>query len=212
MAALLLLASPLLAPAAPAALTATPIPVKWWDIDAAVQAQQLTYEEQALAFTLQGLANKRSAGQPTLMFKAGFLDFDWPDADGWWRGELEAAGRVAYTNLTATLCGLVEGAVMYENANSSGTGYTLAMALTLASQQSLLPVTETLLAKHACLSKFKVAEDLRIALEELAAWVGAHDDLKRATKQQGDEHNRAMAKRLAEHERTLNELTKVQVR
>ena len=56
------------------------------------------------------------------------------------------------------------------------------------------------------------AEDLRIALEELAAWVGAHDDLKRATKQQGDEHNRAMAKRLAEHERTLNELTKVQVR
>ena len=80
------------------------------DIDAAVQAQQLGYEEQALAFALQGLANKRSAGRPTRMFKAGFLDFDWPDADGWWRGELEAAGRVSYTNLTSTLCGLVEGA------------------------------------------------------------------------------------------------------
>ena len=172
MAAALLLASPLLAVAAPAAPTAAPIPVKWWDIDAAVQAQQLDYEEQALAFALQGLANKRSAGRPTLMFKAGFLDFDWPDADGWWRGELEAAGRVSYTNLTSTLCGLVEGAaspglvtgaVLYENANSSGTGYTLAPALTLASQQSLLPVTEALLAKHSCLSKFKVAEDLRIA-------------------------------------------------
>jgi hypothetical protein len=169
-----MLASQLLAVMFSSAATAAaaPIAVKWWDIDAAVQAQQLNYEEQTLAFALQGLANKRKAGRPTLMFKAGFLDFDWPDADNWWRGELETAGRVTYTNLTSTLCGLVEGAaspglvagaVMYENANSSGTGYTLAMALTLASQQSLLPVTEALLGKHACLSKFKVTEDLRLA-------------------------------------------------
>ena len=101
----LLLAPASVTPSAAPASSSAPITVKWWDIDAAVSAQKLNYEEQALAFTLQGLANKRSAGKPTLMFKAGFLDFDWPDADLWWRGELEASGRVAYTNrnLTSTL-------------------------------------------------------------------------------------------------------------
>ena len=148
------------------------VAVKWWDIDAAVSDQKITYEEQALAFTLQGLANKRSDGKPTLMFKAGFLDFDWPDADSWWRRELEVAGRVTYTNLTSTLCGLVEsftadevtvaGAVLYDNAQSSGSGYTLPMALTLSGQESLLPVTEALLANHSCLAKLKVVHDLRI--------------------------------------------------
>ena len=166
----------LLVPAASASAIVTaaaPITVKWWDIDAAVRNQQLDYEEQALAFALQGLVNSAGA-PPTLMMKAGFLDFDWPDADSWWRGQLEAAGRVQYTNLTSTLCGLVDGAaagpgqvagvVLYENAESNGTGYTLPMALTLASQQLLLPVTVAVLTKHsACLSRFKVVQDLRIA-------------------------------------------------
>eukprot|EP01050_Picozoa_sp_SAG11_P003985 SAG11_NODE_242_length_11757_cov_9.613999_1_plen_1005_part_00 len=149
----------------------TRVAVKWWDIDAAVQEQKLNYEEQVLAFALQGLVNQRSEGKPTLMFKAGFLDFDWPDADTWWRGQLAASDRVTFTNLTSTLCGLVEGvaapvvagATLYENADPSGTGYTLAMALTLASQQSLLPVTQAVLARHSCLSKFKIVEDLRVA-------------------------------------------------
>ena len=52
--------------ASSAAAAASPIAVKWWDIDAAVKDQNLNYEEQVLAFALQGLVNQRSAGSPTL--------------------------------------------------------------------------------------------------------------------------------------------------
>jgi hypothetical protein len=181
----LLMASSSLAIAAPltSSIGTGAVAVKWWDIDAAVSAQKLGYEEQALAFTVQGLANKRSAGRPALMFKAGYLDFDWPNADQWWRTQLEDSGRVTYTNLTSTLCGLVDefigvggstaavaGAVLYENADTSGTGYTLPMALTLASQEALLPVTQAMLGNHSCLAKLKVVHDLRIGqMPEMAS-------------------------------------------
>ena len=92
-------------------------------------------------------------------------------ADPWWRTEL--AGRASFSNATSnTLCGLVkegdarqrvQGAVVYENGLPYGTGYTLAMALTIASQQSLLPVTEAMLAKHPCLAALSIKADLRIA-------------------------------------------------
>ena len=50
-----------------------------------------------------------------------------------------------------------------KNALPYGTGYTMAMALTLASQEALLPVTDELLASHACLKSFPVVRDLRIS-------------------------------------------------
>ena len=72
---------------------------------AAIKAESLGYEEKALAFTLEGLLNKLGS-PPAIMFNAGFLDFDWPGADTFWRTQLEITKRSSFTNLTATLCGL----------------------------------------------------------------------------------------------------------
>lgn len=172
----------------PSPVSLAPITVKWWDMDAAMASQQLSYEEQALAFVAQGLANRRGAA-PTLMLQAGFLDFDWPLADQWWRGQLEESGRAAFTNLTASLCGLVDatvgafdGLVLYENAEPSGTGYTFAMAATVSAQERLLPATDAMVAKHDCLAKLPVKRDLRIAsapqlANRTSAWRYAIDQL-----------------------------------
>ena len=47
----------------------------FFDLDAVHQANKLSYEEQALAFTLQGLVNRRPLGEvstvPLLFFSAG---------------------------------------------------------------------------------------------------------------------------------------------
>ena len=67
--------------------------VQYWDMDAAMKAESLTYEAQAFAFVLEGLLNS-VGGPPKIMFNAGFLDFDWPGADQYWRTQLE--GRCAF--------------------------------------------------------------------------------------------------------------------
>ena len=110
----------------------------------------------------------------------------------YWRDTLAAAGRIKPVNVTATLCGLVgsaavgnasiKGAVLYESALPTGIGYTLPMALTLAAQESLLPVTEAVLARHPCLGKFTVVHDLRIGkmpsmASRASAWRWAIDTL-----------------------------------
>ena len=120
-------------------------------MDVAVGDEKLGYEEQAMAFALQGLANRqdkeeeerrgsssssnRNGGggsdgggaRPRLMVKAGFLNFDWPDSDSYWRGVLEASGRVTFTNFTSTLCGLVDGLT---SAASSSSDTIMATATT----------------------------------------------------------------------------------
>ena len=167
-----------------------PANVSYWDMDAAVTAASLDYAEQALAFALQGLVNQRS-GPPRLMFKAGFADFDWPLADPYWRTQLEKSGRVRYTDLPSTLCGLVErfsasdeikGAVLYDSALPDGTGYTLAMALSLGAQEGLLPMTAAVRSSHSCLAGIPLVRDLRVsASPQLAsrasAWRWAIDTL-----------------------------------
>jgi hypothetical protein len=169
--------------------------VFYWDMDASLapntKEEKLTYEEQVLAFTFQGLMNERGS-PPELFFNAGFLDFDWPSADPFWRSQLQDVyHRVTFTNLTSTICGLIDGVdlksqvtglVQYENGHPFGTGYTMPMALTLASQEGLLPVTSDVLSKHPCLSKFPVKRDLRISkMSEMAsrssAWRWAVDTL-----------------------------------
>ena len=109
----------------------------------------------------------------------------------YWRDTLAAAGRIKPVNVTATLCGLVgsagvasgvKGAVLYESALPFGTGYTLPMALTLAAQASMLPVTKAMLAKHTCLGKLAVVHDLRIGkmpamASRASAWRWAIDTL-----------------------------------
>jgi hypothetical protein len=127
----------------------------------------------------------------SVFFNAGFLDFDWPEADPYWRSTLESEGLASFTNLAATFCGLIEGAdpqnvikglVQYENALPFGTGYTLPMALTLVSQESLLPVTAAMLAKYSCLAKYSIKRDLRISkmpqmVNRSTAWRWAIDTL-----------------------------------
>ena len=86
-----------------------------------------------------------------------------PHSDAYWHSFLQANGRVNFTELPASLCGLVAsvakigdavvGLVVYEgdSQNSSkyfgGDGYSAAIALTLASQQRLLPVAAASLAR-----------------------------------------------------------------
>jgi hypothetical protein len=178
--------------AAPAAAVA-PAPVYFWDMDAAIKAEDLNYEEKALAFTLEGLLNEVGS-PPTIMYNAGFLDFDWPGADMYWRTQLETVTqRVAFTNLTSTLCGLIDGikpvaadrikgVVQYENALPVGNGYTFPMALTIASQEGLLPVTSAMLTAHPCLAIFPLKRDLRISkmaqmANRTSAWRWAIDTL-----------------------------------
>ena len=154
--------------------------VLFYDLDAAAELYTFQYEELSLVFTLQGLANRRSnniamgADGPALLLNAAFMNFDWPGADVYWKDLLQQEGRVHFTNVSnLSLCGLVEtvkgrvpevfkGAVLYENAMPSGHGYTLPMALTIAAQETLLPVTEDLRAKHTCLTSINVEYDLRI--------------------------------------------------
>jgi hypothetical protein len=54
-----------------AAAPSSPIDVLWFDLQAAASAESLTYEEQLLAFTFQGLVNREGAGLlPQLMYDA----------------------------------------------------------------------------------------------------------------------------------------------
>ena len=110
-----------------------------------------------------------------------------------WRGQLERRGTASYTNITdATLCGLFEalqpappvvnGAVLYTSAAPVGDGYTMPMALTLALQRRLLPVTAEVVSAHPCLGKLPVAVDMRIGkmpqmASREAAWRWAVDEL-----------------------------------
>ena len=50
----------------------------FFDMDAAVVAQSLDYEEQLVAFVFEGLVNHAASAHPTVMFNAGYMNFDWP--------------------------------------------------------------------------------------------------------------------------------------
>ena len=72
--------------------------------------------------------------------------------------------------------------VLYTSATPVGDGYTMPMALTLASQQRLLPVTPEIVSAHPCLAKFPVKVDMRIGkMPQMAsretAWRWAVDEL-----------------------------------
>ena len=169
-----------------------PPSVLYFDLDVARQNEHLDYAELALIFSLQGLVNQVGA-PPTLLMNAGFLNFDWPLADEYWRDLLENDKRVHFVNVTSTLCSLVQelmekpgtnlnGAVLYENALPYGTGYTLAMATTIASQQRLVPMTLAMRQAHACLATLPIKKDLRIqSMPQMAnrssAWRWAIDEL-----------------------------------
>jgi hypothetical protein len=171
---------------------AAPVSVKHWDMDAAMASKPLSYAEQVLVFSLQGLVNQLGA-PPVLSVDAGYQDFDWHNANKYWRSQLEQRGTASFSNITdTTICGLVaglelappvvNGVVLYTSASPVGDGYTMPMALTLASQQRLLPVTPEVVSAHPCLTKLPVVVDMRIGkMPQMAsretAWRWAIDEL-----------------------------------
>ena len=167
-----------------AALGSLALPVRWWDMALANKTKLLTYDEQVSAFALQGLVNRE---QPKLFFDIGEKNFDWPSADKYWRNELETAGRATFSDLEPTFCSLVQyalgenafsGVVVYTGSHGAtaryGDGFSTAIALTIAGQRRLLPVSAlTLERQRDCLRSVKIYEDLRETLKgkaRLDAW------------------------------------------
>ena len=88
--------------------SAVSIEVQFFDLNSAVTIEQLSYEEQLLAYVFQGLVNDVSLNQPQLMFNAAYLNFDWPGSDMYWNQYFTEKGRVTFKNFTNnTICGLV---------------------------------------------------------------------------------------------------------
>eukprot|EP00040_Diaphanoeca_grandis_P022230 m.118956 g.118956 ORF g.118956 m.118956 type:complete len:610 (-) comp28713_c0_seq1:105-1934(-) len=149
--------------------------VLWFDLDAAVTASNLTYNEQLLAYVFQGLVNDASLSAPVLQLNAAYINFDWPESDLFWRRIMTEQRRVAYTNISGTtLCSLVtggdkhnriRGTVAYDPTLSGGDAreWALPIAVTLGAQQLLLPVTTDMLQQHACLQALPLVKDLRDA-------------------------------------------------
>ena len=180
------------AAAAAAASPAAPVPVLFFDLDAVVTRDLLSYEEQLLAFVFEGLVNRAGKGQPTIMYNGAFMNFDWPSSDLYWRDLLTAAGRVTFTNVSdVSLCGLlaegdpdkvIRGAVAYDPTLVGGSAreWALPIAATVASQNSLLPVTDAMRERFACLAALPVVSDLRSApwaANASQAWAWAFETL-----------------------------------
>ena len=88
-----------------AGTSTVPANVLFFDMDAAVIAESLDYEEQLVAFVFEGLVNEMSLSAPTVMFKAGYMNYDWPESDDYWNGWLTEQKRATFTNVSsATLC------------------------------------------------------------------------------------------------------------
>jgi hypothetical protein len=152
-----------------------PPSVFYWSLQRArhpVDALPLSYEERALALAFQGIVNQRQQRQPALFLDAGALDFDWPEADSFWHDTLQSQGRLRFLVLEPSLCALVargdphgrvQGLVAYPSGDGDyGDGYSLAIALTVAGQDGLLPVDNQTLARNPCLRlRYDVKRDLR---------------------------------------------------
>lgn len=114
--------------------TLTPPPIKsnsnvpdilYFDMDAAVKTQKLSYSEQLIAFVAEGLANSADATAPVVLFNAAYMNFDWPGSDQHWRQWLTSQKRANFVNITeSSLCGLlttprigkqIKGIVLYDS-------------------------------------------------------------------------------------------------
>lgn len=171
---------------------ADPADVLFFDMDAAMGAEALEYEEQLLAFVFQGLVNRADRTLPAVLFNAGYINYDWPGSDLYWHGYLSTQGRVRFTNVSDnTLCGLITGAdldkvvrgtVLYDPTAAAGEAreWAIPIAATLAAQESLLPATSAMISKFPCLAALPQVKDLRNATwadNATAAWDWAFEQL-----------------------------------
>lgn len=118
------------------------------------------FEAQALAYSLQGLANREG---PALLYDTGRWDVDYPDSDRQWASYLRSVRGVELSMaVPPSLCSLVEwfaGTRGGENSSESrggssggepatplgavvypSDGFSIYIALTIAGQDSLLPM------------------------------------------------------------------------
>ena len=160
-------------------MTATAsLPVRYFNLSAAVSDDALSYDEQATVFALQGLVNTNDSA-PTLFMDSAYIDGLWGGADRWWASTLERTGQVRFTALLpSTLCGLwvgvqsavnMRGIVLYDERAQ----HSLAIALSLSGLRRLLPVSNATLSKHRCLAALPVAFDLRTVpamVDRVRAW------------------------------------------
>ena len=151
------------------ALTGASTTALWWD--GMVQAN-LTYDEQVTAYAAQGLMNRM---EMQVFFNIGKMNFDWHEADVFWKNELEKSGQALFTTIPPNLCALVStaastnavaGFVVYPGDSKEkqyGDGFSTAIALTLAGQENLVPVSAKTLKSNPCLSDtgLSVKQDLR---------------------------------------------------
>ena len=172
----------------------SPVSALIWNMtaaDAGAGASGLAYDDRVTAFAAQGLSN-RGPDPAFLLFDIGNMNFDWPEADQFWAKYLVSEGRASFSALPSSLCGLLThpkvasafsgGMILYEESGSQyGDGFTIAIALTMAGQRSLLPVSSGALERHGeCLSNLQVAVDLRKVLRgksRLEAWGWAIEKL-----------------------------------
>ena len=102
-------------------------------------------------------------------------------ADGYWLHVLEGRNDVVLQNISLSLapsvCDLVNGVlaepvvsglVQYENARVGDRAYTLPMALTIAAQDSLIPVTPAMLEDYSCL---RAHYDIKVDLTKMPEMV-----------------------------------------
>ena len=127
-------------------------------VDAAVTSafftvpNNLTYNEFALLYSVQGIVNK--GGQPRLFLNTGELDLDFPESDLLWKKYFEAQRSVGFESID-NLCNLLghfrsqfNGVVLYNETD----GYTLYLAMTYASLNSTLPMSNKIFETYqACL-------------------------------------------------------------
>ena len=122
----------------------------FWTLPANVSSD---YAAKALAFSLQGLAN-RGPGEPRLFINTSALDFDFPGSDDAWRRYLAADYNVTWEREVDGLCALVQrfrgvarGLVVYPD-----DGWSVFVALTMAGLDDLLPASTALLRAFPCLA------------------------------------------------------------
>ena len=172
-------------------LVSSPPPerIAFWNLSqAATSGDVQSLNELTLVLAYQGLANRgpQGEGAPALYINAS-QPLGSRIGSFWFYDLLASSGRVSWQPVTPTICGLVEsgvdggrvkGLVAYNETGGGGDGYSLAIAMTLAGQRSLLPVTTSVLQRHACLRDMTIAIDIRQRWTSRAdAWRWAIDKL-----------------------------------
>ena len=122
----------------------------------------LSYNEQSLIYSIQGIVNKNE--EPELFLNTGHMDLDFPKSDLLWKQYFEKTRNIEFdtTIETNNLCSLINhfqnkfknGIVIYSESDN----FTLYPSLTLAGLNSVLPISDVIYEKYydSCLRNFPI--------------------------------------------------------